>query len=84
MSAHSPPYPLQVSAASWSPQMRHMAERHGLDETTMTHLINEAMVVASLYRNRGLSGVFRATLCRLVDIAKKYGRDIHDHHNTTS
>ena len=84
MSAHSPPYALTTHLAPWSHQVRHMAERHGLDESLMAHLVHEAIVVQNLYRNRGLSGVFRATLCRLVDIAKTYGRDSLDHHNSTS
>ena len=84
MSAHSPPYALTTRLAPWSHLTRQMAKHHGLDESLMAHLAHEAMVVASLYRNRGLAGVFRATLCRLVDIAKTYGRDSHDHHYATS
>ena len=84
MSAHSPPYALPIRATPWSHLTRQMAERHGLDESLMAHLAHEAMVVASLYRNRGLAGVFWVTLCRLVDIAKKYGKDSDDHHNSTS
>ena len=72
MSAHSPPYALQAGIAPWSHHVQHMAERHGLEESLMARLIHEAMVVQNLYRNRGLAGIFRATLCRLVAIAKTY------------